>query len=155
MYLNSTKEDLLNFDFVIPEFFNREKFKINKELISNKLTKQYIEEDSKLEYIYKCILSSFNRKKKKPIGVFTDGTVTLFNDFVQKIQNAIDFYFNKKSETDLTKSGLIDFGKFFEIEISKDGDGEVYPDVYAELERGRDEKKKKGKGESWSGKTKK
>jgi hypothetical protein len=63
-YLDEVKDDLLNFDFIIPEFFDKEKFKINKELIPNKLTKEYLEQDSKLEYIFKIILGSFNKKRK-------------------------------------------------------------------------------------------
>ena len=46
------KQDLLDFDFVVPEFFDKDKFKINIELISNKLTKDYIKESDKLEYIF-------------------------------------------------------------------------------------------------------
>jgi hypothetical protein len=46
-YLSEVKEDLLNFDFVVPEFFDKDKFRINKELIPNKLTKSYISEDRK------------------------------------------------------------------------------------------------------------
>ena len=59
-----SEEDLINFDFNIPEFFDKEKFKINRELITNKMTKSYINENSKLEYIFKIILSSFNKKRK-------------------------------------------------------------------------------------------
>ena len=50
-YLSDVKEDLISFDFNIPEFFDKEKFKINRELINNKMTKSYINENPKLEYI--------------------------------------------------------------------------------------------------------
>jgi hypothetical protein len=40
---------------------------------------------------------------------------------------------------------LLDFGDFFDIKYV-DGDGESYPDVYSEFEKGVDDKKKK-KGE--------
>ena len=147
VYVGEVKEDLLNFDFVVPEFFDKEKFKINTELISNKLTKDYIKESDKLEYIFKVILGSFSKKRKKPIGVFTDNTVILFNVFVTDINNYIDKYMNKIHEVELTRAGLLDFGDFFEIQYDSDGEGEVYPDVYSEFEKGAaDEKKKKGKG---------
>jgi spore coat polysaccharide biosynthesis predicted glycosyltransferase SpsG len=48
------------------------------ELIPNKLTKQIISENKKFEYIFKVILGSFNKKKKKPIGIFTDKTIQIF-----------------------------------------------------------------------------
>ncbi len=148
-YVSEVKEDLLDFDFVIPEFFDKEKFKINTELISNKLTKDYIRESGKLEYIFKVILGSFNKKRKKPIGVFTENTVTLFNKFIDDVQNYTDEYLNKMHEIELTRAGLLDFGDFFDIKFDVDGAGEVYPDVYSEFEKGAEEqKKKKGKGKA-------
>ena len=45
------------------------------------MTKDYLEQDPKLEYIFKIILGSFNKKRKKAIGIFTDNTVKLFNLF--------------------------------------------------------------------------
>ena len=56
VYISEVKQDLLDFDFTVPEFFDKEKFKINTELISNKLTKDYIKESDKLEYIFKFIV---------------------------------------------------------------------------------------------------
>jgi len=144
IYLDNVKDDLLNFDFVIPEFFDKEKFKINKELIPNKLTNEIISESDKLEYIFKVILGSFNKKRKKPIGIFTDNTIILFNTFVDKIDHLIDTYLNKLREIDLTKGGLLDFGDFFEIKYDVDGSGEVYPDVYDTFEKEPVSSKKKG-----------
>ena len=147
IYVSEVKQDLLDFDFTVPEFFDREKFKINTELISNKLTKDYLQESDKLEYIFKVILGSFNRRRKKPIGVFTDNTVILFNGFVDDISNYIEKYLNKIHEVELTRAGLLDFGDFFDIQYDTDAEGEVYPDVYSEFEKGVDQsKKKKGKG---------
>jgi hypothetical protein len=146
IYIGQVRDDIMKFDFIIPEFFDKDKFRVNIELIDNKLTKQYVLEDKKLEYMYKIIIGSFNKPKKKPIGLFTDGTVKLFNLFVKSIQDKIDDYFNKKSEIDLTKSGLIDFGEFIDLKWDRDSEENVYPDVYTELEKTRDSKDKKGKG---------
>ena len=147
VYVSEVKQDLLEFDFVVPDFFDKEKFKINTELISNKLTKEYIRESDKLEYIFKVILGSFNKRRKKPIGVFSENTVILFNGFVDDINKYIDNYLNKIHEVELTRAGLLDFGDFFEIQYDTDSEGEVYPDVYTEFEKGvPSDKKKKGKG---------
>lgn len=145
IYLSEVKDDLLNFDFVVPEFFDKDKFRINTELIPNKLTKNYIDQDKKLEYCFKVILGSFNKKRKKPIGIFTDSTIEIFNTFVDIIQKKIDQYFNKKSEIELTRSGLVDFGEFFDIKYDVDSEEQVYPDVYTEIEKGGEEKSKKKK----------
>lgn len=148
VYISEVKQDLLDFDFVVPEFFDKDKFKINIELISNKLTKDYIKESDKLEYIFKVILGSFNKKRKKPIGIFTENTVKLFNKFVVDIDGYIDTYLGKLHEIELGRSGLLDFGDFFDIQYDTDGEGEVYPDVYSEFSKtgGQNKKKKKGKG---------
>ena len=147
IYVSEVKEDLLNFDFTVPEFFDKDKFKINTELINNKLTKDYIKEDEKLEYIFKVILGSLNKKKKKAIGIFTDNTVTLFNKFVADMDSYISTYLNKMQQIELGRAGLLDFGDFFEIQYDQDAEGQVYPDVYSEFEKGvESDKKKKGKG---------
>jgi hypothetical protein len=146
-YVGDLKQDLLDFDFIVPEFFDKEKFKINTELIENKFTKEYINESPKLEYIFKVILGSFSKKRKKAIGIFTDNTVKLFNLFVDDISKYIDNYLNKIHELELTRSGLLDFDDFFSIKYDVDGADEVYPDVYSEFTKGgTNDKKKKGKG---------
>jgi len=145
LYVSEVKEDLLNFDFVVPEFFDKEKFKINTELIPNKLTKELISDSTKLEYIFKVILGSFSKRKKKAIGVFTDNTLILFNKFVDELNQHIDNYLNKMREIDLTRGGLLDFGDFFEIKYDADAEGQVYPDVYDTFEREPSIDKKKGK----------
>lgn len=143
IYVTEIKDDLLNFEFVVPEFFDRDKFRINKELISNKITRELIGEDKKLEYIFKCLLGSFNKPKKKEIGIFTNSTLEIFNNYVKSIQTKIDQFLKKKSEIQLSRSGLVDFGEFFDIKYDVDSEDKVYPDVYKEIEETSAQKKKK------------
>jgi hypothetical protein len=145
IYVSDVKEDLMNFEFTIPQFYSADKFKINLELINNKLTREVIEESDKLEYIFKCILSSFSKKRKKPIGVFTDNTVVLLNNFVDTLSTMIDNHLNKMREVQITQAGLLDFGDFFEINFDTDANQDVYPDIYDEIEKSA-QPKKKGKG---------
>lgn len=151
IYIGEVKNDLLDFDFIVPDFFDKDKFKINTSLIKNKLTKDYIGESDKFEYIFKIILGSFNKKRKKAIGIFTDNTVKLFNKFVDDIDNHINQYMGRMHELELTRAGLIDFGEFFDLKYDVDGAGETYPDIYDNFEKGNvDNKKKKGKGDKMS-----
>jgi hypothetical protein len=146
IYMNEVKEDIENFDFVVPNFFDKDKFKINTELIKNKTTKEYISEHPKFEYIFKVILGSFSKKKKKPIGIFSENTVTLFNKFVDEIRQYIDRYLERIQEIELGRVGLLDFSDFFDIKYDTDAEGQVYPDVYDEFEKEPEEtKKSKGK----------
>jgi hypothetical protein len=148
LYMAEVKGDLLDFEFVVPEFFDKDKFKINSELIENKTTREYISENEKLEYIFKVILGSFNKRKKRPIGIFTESTVNLFNLFVTKISDQLEKYLNMASEIELTRAGLLDFGDFFSIKYDTDAEGNTYPDIYDEFNKGvvTTDKKKKVKG---------
>jgi len=147
MYMSEVKDDIENFEFSIPEFFNKEKFKINKELIKNKLTREVIEESEKLEYVFKVILGSMNKKKKKPIGIFSQNTVGIFNKFVDKIDQMIDNHLGKIREIEISKAGLVDFGEFIDIKYDVDGSGDVYPinfnDEFQKIDSEKDKTKKK------------
>jgi len=146
MYIDEVGEDLLNFEFIVPEFFDKEKFKINKELIPNKITNEIISDSDKLEYIFKVILGSFNKKRKKAIGVFTDNTIIIFNKFIGDIDILIDNNLKKMREIQINNQNLLDFSDFFDISYDKDGSGEVYPDVYDTFEKEPlSNKKKDGK----------
>jgi hypothetical protein len=150
VYISEVKQDIIDFNFTVPHFFSKDKFKINKELIENRLTNQYISENSKIEYVFKVVLGSFAKKRKKPIGVFTNETISIFNGFVDSISKHIDNYLNKKSEIELTKKGLLDFSDYFDIKYDVDADSEVYPDVYSEFEKD-DSSDKKDKGKNIKG----
>ena len=134
MYMNDTSDELEKFDFVIPVFFNKEKFKVNIDLINNKLTIHYILQNSKFEYIFKIILGSFNKKRNKSVGIFNDVTLKLFNSFVDHINNIIDKNLKIYQEIELQSKGLVDFSDFFDIKYATDSENKVYPDVYGEFE---------------------
>lgn len=146
MYMNDNSEDLEDFEITIPKFFDKQKFKINIELIENKLTTSYIKKSDKFEYIFKCILGSFRVKKKKVVGLFTENSVKIFNKFIDDIDSNINTHLNKAKEKELGQ-GLVDFGKYYDINYSSDGEGNVYPDVYQEFEpeENSDKKLKKKK----------
>lgn len=148
IYISDVREDIENFDFVVPEFFNKEKFKINFELINNKLTKDIIKDSDKMQYIFKVILGSFNKRRKKPIGVFTDNTVIIFNKFVDDISVLLDNSLNKMREIQINNQNLLDFSDFFDLKYDVDGDQQVYPDFYDEIEKiVKDKKDKKKSGD--------
>ena len=147
-YMLNVKSDLVNFQFAIPEFFDKEKFKINKELIPNAITRQHLESDSKIEYIFKIILGSFKKKKKKAIGIFEEKTVVVFNKYIDDISKFIDTCLKIEQQRTATKKGLVDFGEYFDINYDTDGEGNVYPDIYDEFEKGKlSNKSKKKKGD--------
>lgn len=145
-YIKNNEKNILNWDFAIPSFFKEDKFKINIDFIPNEETKKYIKSDEKIEYIFKCILGSFNKKKKKPIGVFTETTLILFNDFIDKIEVFIEKLLKINRERELQKTDLKNFKDYFNLKYEVDSTGEIYPDMYDEFEEDTGEdKKNKGK----------
>lgn len=142
LYISEVGKDLENFDFVIPEFFNKDKFRINREIILNKITQEHLL-NPKFEYIFKCIFFSLKYKMKEPIGVISGNLLNIVNNYIDMIGSRIETHLNKKSELELGKKGLVSFGDFFDIKYDKDAEDKVYPDIYDEIKRGGEEKKKK------------
>jgi hypothetical protein len=144
-YMENVYDDLLEWVFYIPEFFKDDKFKINVDLLTNKKTIEYIKSDPKIEYIFKVILGSFHKKRSKPIGLFTEKTVELFNKLVDDIDKKLDLLLNINREYRLKKSDVLNFEEFFDLEFNIDSTGKLYPDVYTQFkEEEIGAKKKKG-----------
>lgn len=153
-YIENIKKELKNWNLSIPDFFTEDKFKINTFLLKNQKTIDLIKSDSKIEYIFKLILSSFNKKKKKAIGIFNDKTTELFNKEVDKISDFLDQVLKINREYLLRNNDLLNFKDYFNISYNTDSQGDIYPDVdqlISELPEGGEKKKMKkgapGKGE--------
>jgi hypothetical protein len=150
-YIENIKDDILVWDFDIPDFFKKDKFKINIDLLKNKKTIEYIKSNYKIEYIFKIILGSFNKKRKKAIGIFNDQSLMLFNKFVDEFNSFIDKELNLNIEYELQKTNIKNFKDYWDLKYDTDSQGKIYPDVYSEFqEEGEDKKKKKSvfKGKS-------
>jgi len=144
-YIDNIRDSLDSWIIDIPPFFQDDKFKININFVKNKLTTEYIKSDPKIEYLFKCILGSFSKSKKKPIGIFNEQTLNLFNKLVKDIDNILNNKLNINREYQYQKSDIKNFKDFWDLKYNTDAKGNVYPDVYDmydEIESG--DKKKKG-----------
>lgn len=153
-YIENIKKELKDWNLSIPEFFTEDKFKINTFLLKNQKTIDLIKSDGKIEYIFKLILSSFNKKKKKAVGIFNDKTTELFNEEVDKISNFLEEVLKINREYLLRNNDLLNFKDYFNISYNTDADKQIYPDVdkiLSEIPEGGEKKKTKkgapGKGE--------
>jgi len=133
-YIKNMKEDVEKWDIIIPEFIKDDKFKINLNLIRNKDTKQLIKSSEKIEYLFKIILGSFNKRRKKPIGAMTDNTVIFFNKMVGKIASHLENLLDINRDYRYQKIDLLNFAEYFELDYDKDGEGNIYPDVSVQFE---------------------
>jgi hypothetical protein len=144
-FITHNLEQILDFEFEIPKFFREEKFRIDSDRLTNSITLQHISIDPKVEYVFKVIVGSFQRKRSKPIGIFNDNSVLVFNDIVDKIQARIDEITKDARPESVLDKGTLNFDDY----MSADAEGHVYPDVYNKFEEkpkadGGKKKDKKG-----------
>ncbi len=145
-YMNDVKKDIDNWVINIPKFFKEEKFNINTDLLNNKKTVELIKSDKKIEYIFKVILGTFNKRRKKPVGIFNEQTVEIFNQFVDKLNSHVDKLLNINREYNLQKSDLLNFNDYFKLHFNIDNSGKLFPDVYNHFKEAEAGENKKGKG---------
>jgi hypothetical protein len=154
-YISNMKDDIDSWDIIIPEFIKDDKFKININLIRNKVTKDLIKSSDKIEYVFKIILSSFNRKRKKPVGIMNESTVDLFNKMVIKISKHLENLLDINRDYRFQKIDLLNFSDYFDLDFDKDASDTIYPDTSIKFggeETTSIEKDKKKKGISKKGK---
>jgi hypothetical protein len=149
-YVENIKKELDDWNLSIPEFFSNDKFRINTFLLKNQKTIDLIKSSGKIEYLFKLILSSFNKKKDKPVGIFNEKTLELFNKQVDIISNFLDELLKVNREFFLRNNDLMNFKDYFNVKYNVDSQGQVYPDVdklMAEIPESEEKKKmKKGSG---------
>jgi hypothetical protein len=143
LYIEDVGNDIKNFNLIVPEFFNKDKFILNKELLLNPLTKKQISNNKKLEYIFKCIFFSFNKEFKEPFGLITNTYLKLINSFIRDIEKIIIEYLGKKDEEALNKRGLVNAAEYFDIKYDHDSENRVYPSILDHLPKTNNDKKKK------------
>ena len=146
-YIENIKKELKDWNLSIPDFFAEDKFKINTFLLKNQKTIELLKSDNKIEYIFKLILSSFNKHKKKPVGIFNDSTLNFFNEVVDRISNYLDDILKINREYLLRNNDLLNFKDYFKVSYNTDAQGDIYPDVdklMNEIPEGEEKKKKPG-----------
>ena len=144
-YMSNMEKDIKKWEIDIPEFFKNDKFKINIDLLKDVETKNIIKNSEKNEYVFKCILGTYHKKRNKPIGIFNNQTLILFNKFVEYLNNFLDNKLKINRDHSFQKSDVKNFQEFWDLKYNVDSQGAVYPDIYDEFEdeSGEDKKKKK------------
>jgi len=144
-YLLNMKDDISNWDIIVPEFIKDDKFKININLIRNKDTKELVKSSPKVEYVFKIILGSYNRKRKKPIGIMTENSVDLLNKMIDKIDKHLENLLNINRDYRFQKIDLLNFADYFDMKFDKDSGGEIYMDTSIKFDKEDKTSMEKGK----------
>lgn len=129
MYIEKYHKNIKTFEFSVPTFFNQDKFKINQDLIQNKTTHDWINQDPKFEYVFKILLSSFQRERKKPIGVINEIVLTYYNRLVRKLQIRVEEILNWNHRLDQFSYQQKDLSQFPNIVWQSDDKGYSYPEI--------------------------
>jgi hypothetical protein len=77
-------------DFQEPEYLKKDEFRVNKKFIKNKEVINYIDEDESFESLFKLILNSFRKIKKRAGGLINQGALEQFNLLIQEIQKKVE-----------------------------------------------------------------
>lgn len=129
MYIQKYETNIIDFIFIVPEFFNSDKFRINQALINNETTLDYINKHPKLEYVFKILLSNFQKNHKKEIGIINDIALQHLNNLVRKIELKIETQLNYNHKLNKYSYQLKDLSKYPNIKWEEDNKGYVYPEI--------------------------
>ncbi len=91
-----------------PSFMNKKSFDLNTDFIKNDKTLELLKTDESFEKLFKIILASFRKKKKKPTGIFTSELIQQFNGTVDKIHDHLAI----NEPIALSESEIPTFGEF-------------------------------------------
>jgi len=123
-YILKYEKNIIDFDFVVPNFFNSDKFKINQNLIKNETTIDYINTNNKLEYVFKIILSTFQKQvHKKTIGIINNIALEQLNTLSRKINVKVVEQFNFNSKLNMFSYQLKNLSDFRNIKWEEDSKG--------------------------------
>ena len=143
IYIQKYEKNIIDFIFVVPEFFNQEKFRINQQLIKNQTTIDFINKHIKLEYVFKILLSTFQKEQKKCIGIINDTALIYLNELIRKIQIKTEEQFNYNKKLNKYAYQLKDISKFPNIKWEEDHKGYInYPNIVNNFDNDQDKKKK-------------
>jgi cytidyltransferase-like protein len=97
-------------DFQEPDYLKKDEFRLNKPLIKDKRVLSYLEADDSYESLFKLILNSFRKIKKRAGGIITAGIIDQFNLLVGDIQRVVSAKTQPKIQESQVPS-FLDFKK--------------------------------------------
>lgn len=110
-FLDEYSDKYKNADFQEPEYLRKDDFRLNRDMVKDKRVIKYAETDDAFESLFKLILNSFRKIKKRPGGIITQSILEQFNSLVSQIERII----SKKKSGKITESeslpSFLDFKK--------------------------------------------
>ena len=88
-FLKSYGDKYKSTDFQEPEYLKKEEFRLNRNMLKDKRVLKYLDEDDSYESLFKLILNSFRKIKKRPSGIITKGIMDQLNSLVTQIEKKV------------------------------------------------------------------
>lgn len=77
-------------DFQEPDYLKRDEFRLNRDLIKDTRVLKYLDTDDSFESLFKLMLNSFRKIRKRPSGIITQGIIDQFNIVVSDIESVVN-----------------------------------------------------------------
>jgi len=95
-------------DFEEPSYLKKEEFRLNRDMIDDDRVVSLLDEDDAYEPLFKLILNSFRKIRKRPSGIISGDIIEQFNMVVKDINN----YIEKNKEESVKESEIPSFSGF-------------------------------------------
>ena len=96
-------------DFQEPEYLKKDDFRLNKNLVTDRRVLKYLDEDESFESLFKLILNSFRKIKKRAGGIITPGIIDQFNSVVSSIEKKVGIKDTKPAVMESEMPSFLDF----------------------------------------------
>ena len=108
-FLDQYSDRYEGMDFSEPDYLKKDEFRLNKDLIHSRAVLKWLEQDESFESLFKLILNSFRKIRKRPGGVITSNMMGQFNLLVKDIEKYLGL---QKKEEVIEESEFSDFLSF-------------------------------------------
>lgn len=119
-FMSENKEKYRGMDFQEPDYIKREEFRVNIDLLDDERVEVLIKEDFSFESLFKLILNSFRKIRKKSSGIITKNLTEMLNSLVIDINTHITIKKNN-AEVDefITENEIPLFKEFYKNRKNK------------------------------------
>ena len=76
-------------DFQEPDYLRKDEFRLNLDMIKDKRVLKYLDTDDSYESLFKLMLNSFRKIRKRASGIITAGIIDQFNIVVNNIERVV------------------------------------------------------------------
>lgn len=97
-------------DFEEPSYLKKDEFRLNRDMIDDERVNSLLDEDDAYEPLFKLILNSFRKIRKRPSGIISGDIIDQFNMVVRDINK----YIERKNKKDVNESEMPSFSGFRE-----------------------------------------